>query len=85
MTYECGADYTLDKTRLEHAVEFQYVKIATLREYLMLEFKDCETPFEYDFERIVDDFVFICFLSATTFCLTCPRCRSEMEPWTPYS
>lgn len=67
MTYECGADYTLDKTRLEHAVEFQYVKIATLREYLMLEFKDCETPFEYDFERIVDDFVFICFLVGNDF------------------
>ena len=39
MARECGAGYTLDKTRLEKVVEFQYVKIATLREYLLLEFK----------------------------------------------
>ena len=40
MTYECGADYTKDKSRLSRAVEFQYVKISVVREYLELEFKD---------------------------------------------
>lgn len=67
MTYECGADYTKDKYRLDRAVEFQYVKIAVVREYLSLEFKDVELPYEFDFERIVDDFVFLCFLVGNDF------------------
>jgi len=40
MTYECGADYVQDKMRLARAVEFQFVKIAVVREYLYLEMKD---------------------------------------------
>lgn len=67
MTYECGADYTKDKTRLSRSVEFQFVKIAIVREYLQLEFKDVELPFKFDFERIVDDFVFLCFLVGNDF------------------
>lgn len=67
MSYECGADYTKDKTRLSRAVEFQFVKIAVVREYLGLEFKDIDLPFAYDFERIVDDFVFMCFLVGNDF------------------
>ena len=67
MASECGAGYTLDKTRLENAVEFQYVKIATLREYLLLEFKDLKLPFKFDFENIVDDFVFLCFFVGNDF------------------
>jgi 5'-3' exonuclease len=67
MTYECGADYTKDKTRLSKTVEFQFVKIAVVREYLSLEFKDIELPFEYDFENIIDDFVFMCFLVGNDF------------------
>jgi len=35
---ECGANYTEDKMRLARAVEFQFVKIAVVREYLLLEF-----------------------------------------------
>jgi 5'-3' exoribonuclease 2 len=67
MSFECGADYTKDKTRLSKAVEFQFVKIAVVREYLDLEFKEVKLPFEYDFERIVDDFVFMCFLVGNDF------------------
>lgn len=67
LSYECGADYTKDKTRLSKAVEFQFVKIAVVREYLQLEFKDIRLPFEFDFERIVDDFVFMCFLVGNDF------------------
>jgi 5'-3' exoribonuclease 2 len=65
--YECGNGYTDDPTRLAKVVEFQFVKIAVVREYLLLEFKDLKIPFGFDFERIVDDFVFLCFFVGNDF------------------
>ena len=67
MTYECGNDYTVDKTIIQRQVEYQYVKIAVVREYICLEFKDTQIPFGYDAERIIDDFVFLCFLVGNDF------------------
>ena len=64
---ECGNGYTQDKARLARLVEFQFVKIAVVREYLLLEFKDLKLPFGFDFERLVDDFVFLCFFVGNDF------------------
>ena len=69
MSSESGAGHTQDKTQLAKAVEFQFVKIAVLREYLLLEFKDMKDtlPFPFDFERLVDDWVFLCFFVGNDF------------------
>lgn len=52
---------------LARVAEFQFVKISVVREYLYLEFKDLQLPFRFDFERLVDDFVFLCFFVGNDF------------------
>ena len=64
---ECGAGYTQDNTRPSRVAEFQIVKVAVVREYLYLEFKNLQLPFKFDFERLIDDFVFLCFFVGNDF------------------
>lgn len=42
-------------------VRFQFVRLSIMREYLDLEFKYMNLPFPYSLERVIDDFVFMCF------------------------
>jgi 5'-3' exonuclease len=60
-TKEAGDTGILDN------VEFSLIKVHVVREYLQLEFKELKMPFQYDFERLIDDFVFLCFFVGNDF------------------
>mmetsp|Transcript_22035 Transcript_22035/g.86639 ORF Transcript_22035/g.86639 Transcript_22035/m.86639 type:complete len:1581 (+) Transcript_22035:131-4873(+) len=46
---------------------FQMLHLSILREYLDHEFSSATVPFGYDLERIIDDFVFLCYFIGNDF------------------
>lgn len=48
-------------------VQFIFVRLSVLREYLRRELEMPGLPFTYDFERAIDDWVFMCFFVGNDF------------------
>ncbi|KAK4528356.1 hypothetical protein GAYE_SCF55G6297 [Galdieria yellowstonensis] len=56
--------------------EFHFLQLALLRDMLYLEFKplgDVKLPFDYELERVVDDFVFMCIFVGNDFLPNLPH------------
>lgn len=47
--------------------QFIFVRLYVLREYLERELQMPNLPFDYDFERALDDWVFMCFFVGNDF------------------
>ncbi|XP_012934776.1 5'-3' exoribonuclease 2 [Aplysia californica] len=65
MAKEPGADESMGLFGAEQ--QFIFVRLCVLREYLQSELEMPNLPFEYDFERALDDWVFMCFFVGNDF------------------
>ncbi|GFW25568.1 5'-3' exoribonuclease 2 [Trichonephila clavipes] len=52
---------------IEIDVDFIFIRLNVLREYLAKELKMDNLPFPYDLERVIDDWVFMCFFVGNDF------------------
>jgi 5'-3' exoribonuclease 2 len=62
MEYHAQAEITFGKE-----VQFIFVRLNVLKEYLAKELQMPNLPFKYDFDRVIDDWVFMCFFVGNDF------------------
>jgi 5'-3' exoribonuclease 2 len=50
-------------------VSFQFIKIKAVREFIHINYVNCtfNLSFKYDLERVIDDFIFLCFFVGNDF------------------
>lgn len=56
-------------------VNFQFIRLQMVREYIHYNYMNANIPFGYNLQRIIDDFIFLCFFVGNDFlphvpCLT---------------
>lgn len=52
---------------LKKEKNFVFIRLPVLREYLERDLAMPNLPFEYDFERVIDDWVLLCFFVGNDF------------------
>jgi 5'-3' exoribonuclease 2 len=63
-----GSDYAGEEEKVfGEETKFIWVRLSVLREYLRRDLQMPNLPFPYDFERAVDDWVFMCFFVGNDF------------------
>jgi len=67
MLASAGGDKPEDEQVEVAKKPFQFLSVLLLREYLALEFRIPHLPFPFDKERVLDDFVFLCFFVGNDF------------------
>ena len=62
-----GSEYVGEDTQFGEETRYIWVRLSVLREYLRRDLQMPNLPFEYDFERAIDDWVFMCFFVGNDF------------------
>ena len=57
----------IESTQIGEEQKFIFVRLSVLREYLWRDLEMPNLPFPYDFERAIDDWVFMCFFVGNDF------------------